>query len=112
MPGAVGGAQQHGVLDAGGLVAGQHGAGRRVRQPGRVVGFEQLDPPVLGAGVAALTYSRHRPSGVRTSAGRSRDSASKRSLPTSATVVKATPSVECAMTLAMPRPSPTGSRTR
>ncbi len=53
----------------------------------------------LVPGVATLTYSRQRPSSVRTSAGRSSDSAPRASLPIVATVVKRTPSAERATTL-------------
>ncbi len=66
----------------------------------------------LVPGVAQLTYSRHRPSGVWTSAGRSSDSAPNRSLVTSATGSNRTPSVLRATTFAMPRPCPSGARIR
>ena len=64
----------------------------------------------LLSGVAQQTYSRQRPSGVRTTAGRSIDIAPNRSLSRRATVVSASPSAERATTVAAPRRSTTRTR--
>ena len=62
--------------------------------------------------VAQLRYSRQAPSGVRTRAGRSSDSASISALPIVSSVSKRTPSADRATATAYPRPCPSGRRNR
>ena len=66
--------------------------------------------------VAQLRYSRHRPSGVRTRAGRSSDSVASSCLPMLSNVSNLSPSADRATATAYPRPglcpNPAGRRNR
>ena len=74
-------------------------AGAAVVRPSGVAASTRSTRQCLVAGVAQLTYTRQRPSGVSTSAGRSSDSAPNRSRSSRATSSNRTPSVEAATTL-------------